>query len=441
MIAGLAPRAAEAVEAGRAGLAEHPATGRLGRGARPRERRPRRRPPRARCRRRPRPATARRRGVERGAQRREPPRARTETRPRCGPSGHDGGPATGAASTARCSARDVAGARPRRSTCVVRAVPRDARRAGTVRRRTSNGGSAATAPTPRRRRAAGTAGSPARARPMVPSDPDQQPRAGRSRSRSSPSGPPPFTTRPSAVTKRTSSTAVAQRAPAQPPVAGQPGREHPADGGRRVAGVERALLAVRAPSAAASSATAVPAADGDGEVARVVGDDAGGRVHLDARRRPARRRPPSACALPTACDRVGVADRGAQSSSTSAVAVTPTRPRAPAGARRTGCPAGRILVGLARPDGSNASRSRAWASRSSALNTSGIASRFSSPMPCSPESTPPAATHAARISSPARCTRSQMPGSRASNTISGCRLPSPAWNTFIIVRRCSAAIA
>src|SRR5262249_30475045 len=53
-------------------------------------------------------------------------------------------------------------------------------------------------------------------------------------------------------------------------------------------------------------------------------------------------------------------------------------------------PRGSTLVGFARPAGSKASRSRAWASRSSGVKTRGIASRFSRPMPCSPLRTPPA---------------------------------------------------
>ena len=56
-------------------------------------------------------------------------------------------------------------------------------------------------------------------------------------------------------------------------------------------------------------------------------------------------------------------------------------------------------------------------------------------MPCSPDSTPPAATHAREdLVARRRARAPRCPGSRASKTISGCRLPSPAWNTFIIVR-------
>ena len=65
---------------------------------------------------------------------------------------------------------------------------------------------------------------------------------------------------------------------------------------------------------------------------------------------------------------------------------------------------------------------------------SGRASRC--PTPCSPVSTPPAAMHVSRISVPAACTRSHTPGSRRRTRCSGCRLPSPAWNTFIVMRSC-----
>ena len=51
-----------------------------------------------------------------------------------------------------------------------------------------------------------------------------------------------------------------------------------------------------------------------------------------------------------------------------------------------------------------------------APNSSGMRSRFSSPMPCSPDSTPPASSDARTISSPAAWTRSITPGSRASNS-------------------------
>ncbi len=75
-------------------------------------------------------------------------------------------------------------------------------------------------------------------------------------------------------------------------------------------------------------------------------------------------------------------------------ALTPTPPSAAPAGRRSREPAGRTLWGLATPSGSNAARRRAWASRSSSPNCHGMKSRFSRPMPCSPDSTPPAASDA-----------------------------------------------
>ena len=102
-------------------------------------------------------------------------------------------------------------------------------------------------------------------------------------------------------------------------------------------------------------------------------------------------------------------------------------------------PDGQHLGRVGDPSGSNARRSMPWAARSASVNISGMKSRFSSPMPCSPDSTPPAATLTPRRSPrprrvPARCT----PGSRASNTSSGWRFPSPAWKTFMHDRARSA---
>ena len=65
------------------------------------------------------------------------------------------------------------------------------------------------------------------------------------------------------------------------------------------------------------------------------------------------------------------------------------------------------------------------------------------PAPLSPP-TPAAGagpTDTRTISSPAACTRSSTPGSRASNTSSGCRLPSPAWKTFMTIRSWRSAIS
>ena len=55
---------------------------------------------------------------------------------------------------------------------------------------------------------------------------------------------------------------------------------------------------------------------------------------------------------------------------------------------------------------------------------------FSKPTPCSPVSAPPASTHTRMIAAPASSTRAVVPGSRSSKSRHGCRLPSPAWNTF-----------
>ena len=122
--------------------------------------------------------------------------------------------------------------------------------------------------------------------------------------------------------------------------------------------------------------------------------------------------------------------------------VRSTHPRAPpwhVGARRPGsaapCPGwpGR---------GDRTRRAARPARRGRPARTSAASvSRFSSPMPCSPLSTPPASTETRTISSPAAWTRSITPGSRLSNTSSGWRLPSPAWNTFSTSRSWRAAIS
>src|SRR5262249_33533773 len=234
--------------------------------------------------------------------------------------------------------------------------------------------------------------------------------------------------------------AVAQWAVAQAPVPGQPGGEDAADGRVRRAGGEGAFLSRPAPSRG-QLGHGRAGAGGDSQLGRIASQDARGGAHLDA---PGRR----VADLPLGAgtdghDGVRSVDRLAQL----VELVESGRRRhthAPSGTRCVSphrLPRGRIFCGLALPTGSNASRSRACTSRSSLVNTSGIASRFSRPMPCSPDSTPPASTHVRRIASPAACTRSQIPGSRWSKTMSGCRFPSPAWNTFIIVRSYSPAIS
>ena len=176
-----------------------------------------------------------------------------------------------------------------------------------------------------------------------------------------------------------------------------------------------------ASSTASSSATVVPASTRDREVGGVVvARRPTGHATSTALPAATGRPPPTGSARPRRRPR---RRRAPRSHSSSSVRLRSTRPRERAGARRSDCRSGSIFAGFARPDGSNASRSRACASRSSGENTSGMASRFSRPMPCSPDSTPPAATHAARISSPARCTRSQT-RARARRTRSagaGCR--------------------
>src|SRR5262249_42253957 len=93
---------------------------------------------------------------------------------------------------------------------------------------------------------------------------------------------------------------------------------------------------------------------------------------------------------------------------------------------------GKPLPGLHRPSGSTASLMRCIWAMSAWLKISGIRSFFSMPMPCSPLSEPPAAAHVRMISAPASITRSSAPGTSESHMISGCRLPSPAWNTLAI---------
>src|SRR5205085_5133378 len=93
-------------------------------------------------------------------------------------------------------------------------------------------------------------------------------------------------------------------------------------------------------------------------------------------------------------------------------------------------PSGRTFWGFIRVSGSKELRTHACAARSSSEKTSGMKSRFSSPIPCSPERTPPASTQRRTISSEAERTFSSVPGTERSNASSGWRFPSPAWKTF-----------
>ena len=70
----------------------------------------------------------------------------------------------------------------------------------------------------------------------------------------------------------------------------------------------------------------------------------------------------------------------------------------PSSAQRRSC--GNTLPGLSRWLGSKAHLTRICWSRSISLNISGIRSRFSTPTPCSPVSTPPTSTQSRRMSAP-----------------------------------------
>src|SRR6202034_951271 len=111
----------------------------------------------------------------------------------------------------------------------------------------------------------------------------------------------------------------------------------------------------------------------------------------------------------------------------------------PSSAQR--CSVGNTFPGLSRPLSSNAHLRRCCWSRSACENITGIRSRFSTPTPCSPVSTPPTSTQSRRISAPNSSARSSSPGLLASKMMSGCRLPSPAWNTLQKPRSYSFAIS
>ena len=195
------------------------------------------------------------------------------------------------------------------------------------------------------------------------------------------------------------------------------------------------------PSTAASSATGVPAP--------TVTVRSAGSYRTMPRRRPdldvprARdRRPPTACARrPGRPRRPPRPSRRVELVDGRAATVRPTRPRGPRQlAAAAAARAGPCRVGPAR---------RVERVPETRLHVEVVGGRRSS---------------ASRRASRARCRarprghrrhRRRCAGSRRrrraraptrpararSNTISGCRLPSPAWKTFIIVSRCSAAIA
>src|SRR5690554_2092305 len=99
---------------------------------------------------------------------------------------------------------------------------------------------------------------------------------------------------------------------------------------------------------------------------------------------------------------------------------------------------GMFLPGLSRPSGSNAAFTAWKVSSSSSLNCEHIWLIFSRPTPCSPVIEPPTATQSSRILPPTASARSSSPSWLASNRISGCMLPSPAWNTLATRRPYSA---
>ena len=317
---------------------------------------------------------------------------RTETRPRCGPSGNAGIELPAMVPIASRSASTSA-VTPSTSTRVSR--PSHRTHDGRYPRRSTATGSSVLALHSLTRSTGWHRNVTCVSTPMVPRLPTS------SRGMSKPLtfltvGPPPFTISPSAFTKRTSSTRSrsgpcrSRRYPDNP-VASMPPTVAWSE-----RGFERALLRVRAEHLGELGLRGA-GTDRDREVGRLVRDDA--RRARVPRSRPhgAGSRPPGACHLRPRRRRPRARTVSASSSTVVVTAIRSTRPSGTRCISPQRLPLGSTFCGLARPAGSNASRNRAWASRSAGLNTSGIASRFSSPMPCSPDSTPPAATHAARI--------------------------------------------
>ena len=96
------------------------------------------------------------------------------------------------------------------------------------------------------------------------------------------------------------------------------------------------------------------------------------------------------------------------------ISIRSTRPSGtPLAARRTGSRAAAPSAGWRAPTGRTRRAAGAWASRSSGAEHRAAWPRASRARSrARPTARRPAATHAARISSPASCTRSHMPGSR-----------------------------
>ena len=64
------------------------------------------------------------------------------------------------------------------------------------------------------------------------------------------------------------------------------------------------------------------------------------------------------------------------------------------------------------------------------MNIRGMYFALSMPTPCSPVIEPPCSMHRSRIAPETSSARSASPGTASSKSTSGCRLPSPAWNTL-----------
>ena len=121
------------------------------------------------------------------------------------------------------------------------------------------------------------------------------------------------------------------------------------------------------------------------------------------------------------------------------------RSTAPSGDRRPSSPQrlprGQHLVGVGAA-GTGRTRRGAGPARRGRRARRSAASRRASRARCRarPRARRPRRRTPAGSRRPRRAPAPRSPGSRASNTISGCRLPSPAWKTFIIVSCCSSAI-
>src|SRR5687767_4508928 len=230
---------------------------------------------------------------------------------------------------------------------------------------------------------------------------------------------------------------VAQRAGACAAGAREASRDAAAErgGGAEMRRLERQALAVRLQCALKLGERRAAARRHD-QLGRLVIDDAGvaARVeHLAARRVAVEILGAAAAQAQGAAERRSFANRLGegfdQKRASSGCGSTPrcTRMR-PYSAQRASV--GMALPGLSRPSGSKA-RFTPWKSSSSpAPNCTHIWFTFSTPTPCSPVIVPPTATHFSSTSAAKSSVRCSSSALFASKRMSGCRLPSPAWNTF-----------